>query len=361
MRRFSKKHFLAFFASLVLIFGTLLVFGKTSLRTSANGEFDDDDSAELHYVTIFDAGADSVTIRTPAKTVAEVLDLLEINIGEYDSVEPNIDNNINADNFFINIYRAHPAIILDGARSSRIMTSSYDPNEVANEAGLTIYDGDTITPIHNANFLEAGIASVYEITRGDGSTLTVEEEIPFEENIIKDYSIPAGETVVEQYGEVGIKTLIYNIHRIDGKEESRELISETITRAPVTRIVHVGVSLIPRAPLTASKGRNRYTIDKGNGVIIERQETYYDLNMSLVVQYRKKDGCGDGTYHVREDGVKVDVDGYILVAANLDRYPLCSVVETSLGLGKVYDTGSFAAKNPEQFDIATDWTNRNGR
>lgn len=28
---------------------------------------------------------------------------------------------------------------------------------------------------------------------------------------------------------------------------------------------------------------------------------------------------------------------------------------------KVYDTGGFAANNPEQFDIATDWSNRNGR
>ena len=48
------------------------------------------------------------------------------------------------------------------------------------------------------------------------------------------------------------------------------------------------------------------------------------------------------------------------MAANLSRYPRCSVVETSLGLGKVYDTGSFAAGNPEQFDIATDWTNHDG-
>ena len=82
--------------------------------------------------------------------------------------------------------------------------------------------------------------------------------------------------------------------------------------------------------------------------------------MSRVMQYRLADGCGDGTYTVRDDGVKVDYEGYVLVAANLDRYPLCSVVETSLGLGKVYDTGTFASTNPEQFDIATDWTNRNG-
>ena len=70
--------------------------------------------------------------------------------------------------------------------------------------------------------------------------------------------------------------------------------------------------------------------------------------------------CGGGSYSIRDDGVKVDQDGYVIVAADLSRYPRCSIVETSLGLGKVYDTGTFVYKNPEQFDIATDWTNNNG-
>ena len=59
--------------------------------------------------------------------------------------------------------------------------------------------------------------------------------------------------------------------------------------------------------------------------------------------------------------MKVDKDGYVIVAANFGRYPRCSEVNTSVGRGKVYDTGGFAANNPEQFDIATDWSNRNGR
>ena len=71
--------------------------------------------------------------------------------------------------------------------------------------------------------------------------------------------------------------------------------------------------------------------------------------------------CDKSGYTVRDDGVKVDDEGYILIAADLSRYPRCSVVETSLGLGKVYDTGSFAITHPEQFDIATDWSNHDGR
>ena len=76
--------------------------------------------------------------------------------------------------------------------------------------------------------------------------------------------------------------------------------------------------------------------------------------MNVVVGF-----CG-GSYVVRSDGAKVDQDGYVLVAADLSRYPRCSIVETSLGLGKVYDTGGFVARYPDGFDLATDWTNGNG-
>ena len=135
----------------------------------------------------------------------------------------------------------------------------------------------------------------------------------------------------------------------------RTLMGEEVVREPVERIVAVGASAIEKNALTASKGVNIYTVNI-NGKVIERKETYYDLPMSGVMR-----ACGGGNYSVRADGAKVDGNGYVLVAANLSRYPRCSVVETSLGPGKVYDTGGFAAKNPEQFDLATDWSNHDGR
>lgn len=104
--------------------------------------------------------------------------------------------------------------------------------------------------------------------------------------------------------------------------------------------------------LTRSKGAQLYT--DGNGVV--HRETYYDLPMNIVIGH-----CGLGDYSIRYDGAKVDKDGYVLVAASYRNYPLCSVVETSMGPGKVYDTGGFALRYPHGFDLATDWTNTNGR
>lgn len=83
------------------------------------------------------------------------------------------------------------------------------------------------------------------------------------------------------------------------------------------------------------------------------QETYYNMDMSGVVAIMRNMGNTD-KYWVREDGVKMLGD-YILVAANLETHPRGSIVETSLGKGIVADTGDFAVKDPQAFDIATGW------
>ncbi|MCF0259507.1 MAG: hypothetical protein HUJ54_06575 [Erysipelotrichaceae bacterium] len=96
--------------------------------------------------------------------------------------------------------------------------------------------------------------------------------------------------------------------------------------------------------LTASAG----TVEGPSG-----KETYYNLPMEGVVSIMRSQGNQD-EYWVREDGVKM-LGQYVMIAAHLDLRPRGSLVETSLGMGIVCDTGGFAASNPTQIDIATAW------
>ena len=340
----------------VFILGFVLIFavGRSNMNTYAEGEDDVYMATDEHYVTFYDD--EKLTVKTTASTVGEALERAGITLNATDIVEPSLTDKIDGEMFFINIHRSRPVIIRDGVVEKYLMTASYDAKTVAHEAGLTVYDGDKIELIPNTNFLEVGVASMYKITRNGGRTVTEEVELPFAEQTVKDYNLVPGTREVRQLGEVGLKVLSYEVFYENNVEIKRELISEEVKREPVVRIVAVGASEIERMPLTASMGRNRYTVRRDDGIIVERQETFYDLPMSGVMGF-----CGGGEYTIREDGVKVDAEGYVLVAADLSRYPRCSVVETSLGLGRVYDTGSFALTNPEQFDIATDWTNRDGR
>ncbi len=355
MLNYFKHHkFLSFgFLSLFFIFFAIFLFNIP--RTFAESEDPLDEIESEKFVTIFDRD-EKKTIKTDAKTVAEVLERLDVELSPSDSTDPKLNEEINANNFFINIHRSRPVIISDGTFSKIVSTSSFEPKSILTSAGLTVYDGDEISLEKNPNFLETGISEVYKIKRNGGRTVTVEEEIPFTEIKEKDYNLEVGKTEVKQLGEVGKKVLVYEVLYIDGVETERELKEEKILREPVSRIIAVGTPKLSMNPLTAAMGRNRYTTTNLSGATVERQETYYDLPMSGVMGF-----CGKSSYTIREDGAKIDEDGYILVAADLNRYPRCSVVMTSLGEGKVYDTGTFARTNPEQFDLATDWTNRDGR
>lgn len=126
-----------------------------------------------------------------------------------------------------------------------------------------------------------------------------------------------------------------------------------VTRAKKKEPEPVRIVFQPKPnALTRSKGAHIY-VDAGG---VAHRETYYDLPMAIVIRT-----CGAGnSYTIRSDGAKIDQDGYVLIAANLAAYPRCTVVDTSLGPGKVYDTGGFAARHPYGFDLATDWTNGDG-
>lgn len=107
-------------------------------------------TSDEFFVTIYDQGI-TLTVKTGSATVAEVLERSEVQLVETDLVEPGLDTVIDGD-YNINIYRARPAIILDGVEKHYVMTASYSPEQIAREAGLTIYDGDEFEAEFNGNF-----------------------------------------------------------------------------------------------------------------------------------------------------------------------------------------------------------------
>lgn len=82
-------------------------------------------------------------------------------------------------------------------------------------------------------------------------------------------------------------------------------------------------------------------------------ETYYNLDMSVVVRVAQERGI-PGEYHVRSDGAKM-IGDYIMVAACYDVHPYGSLVNTSLGMGIVVDTGGFTAWNAQNIDVSCAW------
>ncbi len=223
--------------TVAFVFGCLMK--AWSINTYAEGDSSTFSAIGAKYVTFYDDG-EKLTVRTDARTVSEALERAEIIINEGDIVDPGLDSEISADNYFINIHRARPVVVRDGLVEKYLMSASYDAATVAKEAGIAIYDGDEIEMVVNTDFLEAGMANIYEITRNGGRTITEDVEIPFAEETVADPELETGKTEVKQLGEVGTKRVYYNVYYIDNKEVSREVSSEEIVRQPVARITAVG-------------------------------------------------------------------------------------------------------------------------
>ena len=104
-----------------------------------------------------------------------------------------------------------------------------------------------------------------------------------------------------------------------------------------------GVKLQYSAPYNITD--NKLTATKGVVKFNGHKECYYTQTLlpgkTLYLPGR----------HVAEDGTIRDGDGYICVAADLKFFPRYSKVMTSLGPGKVYDTGCAYGT----VDIYTDW------
>ena len=211
-------------------------------RTFAESEMENEGVFETNgakFVTFYDNGK-KLTVKTDARTVGEALERAGMEIAEGDKVEPGLDSVINADNYYINIYRARPVVVRDGVVEKYFMTASFESKTIMKEAGLTVYDGDEIEVVPNRDFLQTGVATVYELTRNGGRTVTEEVEIPFAEETVKDTALDLGKSEVKQLGEVGTKRITYNVQYIDNVEVSREVVSEEVIREPVARVTAVG-------------------------------------------------------------------------------------------------------------------------
>jgi len=356
-------------------------------------------------ITVYDEGTERGFL-TRAVTLRDAFREADIPIDPSDLVEPGLDDRLEGNNYEVNVYRARPITIIDNKTSIKIMSPYRTPAQIAQQAGVTLHDEDIADVAVNTDIVTQGaglqlkitrateftlmlygkkttaytqgktVAAMFkekdiklgvddtlsstldapiqsgmtiEIWRNGAQTITEEREIPFDTQKILDMDHSIGYREIKTVGKPGTRLVTHEVIMENGKEISRKEIQNIIGKEPVKQIELVGNK--PSNPLSKSKGAQHFVDSQG----ISHRETYYDLPMNVVIG-----ACG-GTYSIREDGAKVDQNGYILIAANYSRYPRCSIVETSMGLGKVYDTGGFAKVHPNGFDLATDWTNHDGR
>ena len=366
------------------------------------------ESSEKRLITVYDRG-ETVSFLSDAKTLEEALEQESIQLDPRDTVEPSRKEELVAPEYKVNIYRARPVVVVDGSVRTKIMTPYQTSERIAKDAAITLYPEDLATVSRSSDFVSDGAGLVMTVhravtftfdlygkrsevrTHGDTvaamleekgvklteqdrvslpldtemtngievrvwregiQTVTEDQPIGFAGEFVYDADRPVGYRAIESEGVPGNQSVTYEIEVREGVEISRKEIARITTAQPTKQTLVIGIKGLEQG-LTRSRGALHST--DSNGVV--HRETYYDLEMGRVMR-----SCGQGgNYTVRFDGMKIDSEGYIIVAANYARYPKCSIVETSAGPARVYDTGGFVSHHPDGFDLATDWSNNNGR
>jgi uncharacterized protein YabE (DUF348 family) len=72
------------------------------------------------------------------------------------------------------------------------------------------------------------------------------QEIPFRTVTVHDPALAKGTQRVRTEGRPGVKTLTYDVTYTNGTQTDLKLVSETVTRQPVDRVVAVGTKEAPR-------------------------------------------------------------------------------------------------------------------
>ena len=190
-----------------------------------------------------------IELKTKKGTVREVLIANDIPFGADDRVEPGLDTKVNGGET-ISIYKAREITIVDGDTTTVRKTTYKKVEDILKELNITLGEKDEVTPGLNS---EVATVDTIKIARTGKTTETKKEVIKFETKEEKDDSKYVDEKVTKVEGKNGEKEVTYNVVRENGKEISREVVSEKVLKEATAKVVVVGTKQRPAEQKASSQ------------------------------------------------------------------------------------------------------------
>jgi uncharacterized protein YabE (DUF348 family)/3D (Asp-Asp-Asp) domain-containing protein len=221
--RFSKRrkamHRAGALLSLALIAATVTVIClKKTITVEADGK-------QYKVVTL-------------SSTYAKALESKNIIVGPEDETVPSLDSKIEKGST-IKITRASNVKINVDGKALSFTSSAANVGDMLKAQGITISQYDKVSPSVTTQ-LKSGME--VSITRVTTSDITAVSPVAFETVTKNDSTLKTGTTKVVQNGLQGEKTTVTRVFYENGKETSRTVVSETVTKQPVQKIVAAGTS-----------------------------------------------------------------------------------------------------------------------
>lgn len=124
-----------------------------------------------------------------------------------------------------------------GGTTQPARTTASDVASLLNELGIRVDADDRVSPGLGTTVTEG---LVVQLQRVDITEATETKPVDYQTISTPDANLAKDVTKVNVEGKAGEKTVIWRITSVDGVEESRAVVSEEITTAPVDKQVSVG-------------------------------------------------------------------------------------------------------------------------
>ncbi|MCM8710716.1 3D domain-containing protein [Clostridium sp. SYSU_GA19001] len=207
------------------------------------------DAAEKTVIVSIDGK--ETKINTYKNTFQDVLKENNIVLGPKDKTIPSLDTVLKK-NDRIDIKKAVNIIVTVDGKNLEIQTAEDTVDKMFKAEGINIDNNDKVMPGKDIPIQEGLKLTV---TRVESKIIEETQPIQFSTKLTNDTKLEKGKRKVLQEGQTGEKVIATNVVYEDGNEVSRTVINETVTKAPVAKVIAVGTYVAPKVTkLVASRG-----------------------------------------------------------------------------------------------------------
>jgi len=139
------------------------------------------------------------------------------------------------------------SVRVDG-RTLYTRTMANDVGQVLTDRNITLGSHDKVKPDVTTTVTDDMSIVVQRVTY---KTTTVVADVPFKVKKVNTSSLPKGSTRVTTAGVKGKANQTWQITLVDGVEQSRQLISQTVLKKPITEVMQVGTKGSTSVPKTS--------------------------------------------------------------------------------------------------------------
>jgi uncharacterized protein YabE (DUF348 family) len=265
--------------------------------------------SNLKQITIaVDGKASKVT--TFSSTYAEVLMKENVEVGSKDKVIPSLDSKVE-NGSTINITRAVKVKIAVDGKSLDVESAEANVGDMLAAEGVKLADQDKVSPSRDSKLQDGTEVAIVRVNTSD---ITQVSPVEYATVVKNDSSILKGVKKIVQAGQAGEKSAVFKVTYENGAEVSRALVSETVTKEPVQKIVATGTAVAVAATAATSRGG-----DFSASKVINMKTTAYNSaetgsNITASGAVAVRNASGYSTIAVDPSviplGTKVYVEGY---------------------------------------------------